>query len=150
MNNQELIQFQLYHWRCSKVGNYTPLIILHCCVVECSCRLHEIGRGDTLHFQGDIIYGDDVTPRSDENSRKNRLPHCSFCGHPGSKRVHIKFACEYCTSSTSMGCSQKPAGFKCNCSSCDLVHLQVSLSVFPIFFLMVQMVGFENLETRLE
>ncbi|KAM7512037.1 hypothetical protein LguiB_010912 [Lonicera macranthoides] len=88
-------------------------------------RLHEIGRGDTLHFQSGIIYGDDVTPRSGENSRNYRLPHCSFCGHPGSKRVHIKFACEYCTSSTSMGCTQKPAGFKCNCSSCDLTGQDV-------------------------
>uniref|UniRef100_A0A5B7AYS1 Flap endonuclease GEN-like 1 n=1 Tax=Davidia involucrata TaxID=16924 RepID=A0A5B7AYS1_DAVIN len=82
--------------------------------------LHEIGRGDMLLFQGGIKSVGDFIPSSDESSPKTKFPHCSVCGHPGSKRAHLKFACEYCTSNTSEGCLQKPVGFKCNCSSCDM------------------------------
>ncbi|XP_076903498.1 flap endonuclease GEN-like 1 [Bidens hawaiensis] len=55
----------------------------------------------------------------DETIPKTRLPHCSLCGHPGSKRSHLKDSCERCSSSTQEGCLQKPLGFKCDCSSCD-------------------------------
>ncbi|KAA8515994.1 hypothetical protein F0562_019173 [Nyssa sinensis] len=82
--------------------------------------LHEIGRGDMLQFQGGINSVGDFIPSSDGNSPKTKFPHCSVCGHPGSKRAHLKFACEYCSSSTTEGCLQKPVGFKCNCSLCDL------------------------------
>ncbi|KAK2974760.1 hypothetical protein RJ640_027121 [Escallonia rubra] len=82
-------------------------------------RLHEIGRGNTLQFEGSINYVGDFTSSSDKNSRKAKLPHCSFCGHPGSKRDHLKFACEYCNSSK--GCIAKPVCFKCDCPPCDLV-----------------------------
>ncbi|GFY90306.1 5'-3' exonuclease family protein [Actinidia rufa] len=86
---------------------------------EILTRLSEIGRGNTLPFQ----YLGDSVPSSHKNSPKKKIPHCSLCGHPGSKKVHLKLACDNCSSSTRDGCMQKPAGFKCNCSSCDLDRL---------------------------
>ncbi|CAK9145773.1 unnamed protein product [Ilex paraguariensis] len=83
-------------------------------------RLQEIGKGDVLQFQDDIISVGDYIPSSDETSPKRKLSHCSLCGHPGSKRAHLSLACEYCCSTTTEGCMQKPAGFKCGCSLCDL------------------------------
>ncbi|KAI3804211.1 hypothetical protein L1987_25588 [Smallanthus sonchifolius] len=70
-------------------------------------RLCQLGGGNTL------------TNNSDETILKTRFPHCSLCGHPGSKRSHFKDPCERCSSSKHEGCLQKPIGFKCNCSSCD-------------------------------
>ncbi|KAI8021608.1 Flap endonuclease GEN-like 1 [Camellia lanceoleosa] len=87
---------------------------------EILTRLSEIGKGETLQFQGGMRYIGDSLLNLDENSPKKKCPHCSFCGHPGSKRAHLKLPCEYCSSSTSAGCVQKPMGFKCNCISCDL------------------------------
>ncbi|CAL5397929.1 unnamed protein product [Camellia sinensis] len=87
---------------------------------EILTRLSEIGKGETLQFQGGMRYIGDSLLNLDENSPKKKCPHCSFCGHPGSKRAHLKLPCEYCSSSTSAGCVQKPMGFKCNCTSCDL------------------------------
>jgi flap endonuclease GEN len=91
-----------------------------------SCRLREMGNGDTPRFQGDIKSLDDSIPSSNESSPKIRSSHCSFCGHPGSKRAHFKFSCEYCSTSKSEGCMKKPEGFKCDCASCD--------KVCPFFF----------------
>ncbi|KAK1424014.1 hypothetical protein QVD17_19325 [Tagetes erecta] len=70
-------------------------------------RLCQLGGGNTLA---------DIT---DKTILKTRFPHCSLCGHPGSKRSHFKDACERCSSSTHEGCLQKPNGFKCDCSSCE-------------------------------
>ncbi|KAD4178074.1 hypothetical protein R6Q59_021610 [Mikania micrantha] len=70
-------------------------------------RLCQVGGGNTL------------TGDSAETILKTRCPHCSLCGHPGSKRSHIKDSCEQCSSSTHEGCMQKPIGYKCDCSSCD-------------------------------
>lgn len=86
---------------------------------EVLTRLSEIGKGETLQFQGGMRYIGDSLLNLDENSPKKKCPHCSFCGHPGSKRAHLKLPCEYCSSSTSEGCVQKPMGFKCNCTLCD-------------------------------
>lgn len=36
--------------------------------------------------------------------------------------MHLKFPCEYCKLDTVEGCLEKPVSFKCNCSSCDMVH----------------------------
>lgn len=83
------------------------------------CRLQEIGKytADFCSFGGSV-------PSSDENSRKAKgPPHCSLCGHPGSKSTHLKFPCEYCNSDPAEGCLEKPVSFKCNCSSCDMVHI---------------------------
>lgn len=85
-------------------------------------RLHEIGRGDKIQFLSDIYSLGDFIPSSDANSRKAKFPHCSLCGHPGSNRSHLKFVCEYCSPSTIEGCIKKRVGFKCSCSSCDMVH----------------------------
>lgn len=80
-------------------------------------RLREIGGGDV---QGDVNLDSNFIPSSDESPRKTKVPHCSICGHPGSKKAHLKFACHYCSSTANEGCIQKPLGFKCNCSPCDL------------------------------
>lgn len=83
-------------------------------------KLHEIGRCNKIQFADDICSLGSV-PCSDENARKIKGPrHCSLCGHPGSKRTHLKFPCEYCKLDTVEGCLEKPASFKCNCSSCDM------------------------------
>ncbi|XP_022964472.1 flap endonuclease GEN-like 1 isoform X1 [Cucurbita moschata] len=74
-------------------------------------KLHEIGKEDNTSLQGG--------QSSDTNSRKVKCSHCSFCGHPGSKRDHVKIPCEYCDVSHGSCCIKKPDGFKCNCSSCD-------------------------------
>ena len=86
-----------------------------------SCRLHEIGSGDSPIFQGAIKSLDDCVPVSSESSLKIKCSHCSLCGHPGSKRAHFKSSCEYCSTSNGEGCMKKPEGFKCDCSSCDMV-----------------------------
>ncbi|KAJ0052624.1 hypothetical protein Pint_00336 [Pistacia integerrima] len=79
--------------------------------------LHEIGNGDIPQYQSGIESVDDVVPCLDESSPK-KISHCSFCGHPGSKRAHFKFSCEYCCNGDSVDCIKKPEGFKCNCSNC--------------------------------
>ncbi|XP_031261367.1 flap endonuclease GEN-like 1 isoform X2 [Pistacia vera] len=79
--------------------------------------LHEIGNGDIPQYQSGIESADDVVPCLDESSPK-KISHCSFCGHPGSKRAHFKFSCEYCCNGDSVDCIKKPEGFKCNCSNC--------------------------------
>ncbi|KAH7849918.1 hypothetical protein Vadar_024932 [Vaccinium darrowii] len=87
---------------------------------EILTRLSEIGRGDILQFQGAVRFFDDALPSLHENSPKKKSPHCSFCGHPGSKSAHLKLACEFCSSSTSEACRKKPVGFKCDCTPCDM------------------------------
>ncbi|KAI3693338.1 hypothetical protein L6452_33173 [Arctium lappa] len=78
-------------------------------------RLRELGSGNTLP----TTYVGDSFRNSDENTTRTRVSHCSLCGHPGSKRSHLKDSCERCSSSTIKGCTQKPIGFTCDCSSCD-------------------------------
>ncbi|KAI3444622.1 hypothetical protein Pfo_001287 [Paulownia fortunei] len=85
-------------------------------------RLHELARGDPLVIQGNIDTGGESICCSDEKSPKPKFPHCSHCGHPGNKKAHLKFSCEYCNSTAGQSCWQKPVGFKCYCSSCDLVR----------------------------
>ncbi|KAI9181745.1 hypothetical protein LWI28_018193 [Acer negundo] len=80
--------------------------------------LHDIGYGDTPQ-RLDLKYTDDARVYSNESSPKTKSSHCSFCGHPGSKRVHFKFSCEFCNNGDIDGCIKKPVGFKCNCSYCD-------------------------------
>lgn len=83
-------------------------------------RLREMGKGNSPNLLGNIKSVGDTRPSLDVSSPKIKSPHCSHCGHPGSKRAHLKFACEYCFSSASEGCVTKPVGFKCDCSSCDM------------------------------
>ncbi|PIN16238.1 Spleen exonuclease [Handroanthus impetiginosus] len=82
-------------------------------------RLHELSRGDPLLIQGNIDTGGEPLCCPDEISPKPKLPHCSNCGHPGNKKAHFKFSCEYCNSTAGQSCLRKPMGFKCSCSSCD-------------------------------
>lgn len=86
------------------------------------CRLHEIGNKDNTTLQVGLELANDYGQSSVANSRKIKCSHCSFCGHPGSKRAHVKFPCEYCDASQGDGCIKKPEGFKCSCSSCDTVR----------------------------
>ncbi|GAA0143339.1 exodeoxyribonuclease [Lithospermum erythrorhizon] len=72
-------------------------------------KLSDIGRGDAL-----------TEPTSKENLQSPKPLHCSFCGHPGSKKSHLQFNCEFCDSTLGNGCTPKAIGFKCVCSSCDL------------------------------
>lgn len=72
-------------------------------------------------LQGGLQLANDCGQSSDVNLRKIKCSHCSYCGHPGSKRAHVKSPCEYCDASQGDGCVKKPEGFKCNCSSCDTV-----------------------------
>ncbi|URD98941.1 XPGN [Musa troglodytarum] len=76
-------------------------------------RLLEIGKGDI-----DLVRGITKSPSSSVGSGNVRSPHCSNCGHPGSKSAHLKIACEYCVTNGSRNCMKKSSGFKCICSSC--------------------------------
>uniref|UniRef100_A0A2P2LVY2 Flap endonuclease GEN-like 1 n=1 Tax=Rhizophora mucronata TaxID=61149 RepID=A0A2P2LVY2_RHIMU len=60
----------------------------------------------------------------DKNLADSRVSHCSFCGHPGTKRTHFQLSCEYCITSDGEGCIKKPESFKCNCTSCDKVWIE--------------------------
>ncbi|KAM7275488.1 hypothetical protein ACFE04_017354 [Oxalis oulophora] len=95
-------------------------------------RLHEIGNRETALFQSVISIVDplansvessfsmvDPLANSIESSQKSKSSHCSLCGHPGSKKIHLRVPCEYCGTSYTEGCTKKPEGFKCLCSSCD-------------------------------
>ncbi|XP_077245682.1 5'-3' exonuclease family protein isoform X2 [Tasmannia lanceolata] len=83
-------------------------------------RLHDVGKGDTLVLQTCLkSITDGRTTTLGDSSIKTRSPHCSNCGHPGSKRAHLKLACEYCNVYGNENCTEKPVGFKCECSTCD-------------------------------
>ena len=86
-------------------------------------RLRELGSRNPLPLTPDV--GDSFR-NSDENTTRTRVSHCSLCGHPGTKRSHLKDSCERCNSSTIKGCTQKPIGFTCDCSSCDMVRLRMT------------------------
>lgn len=90
---------------------------------EISCSLHKIGNGDIPQYWGDIKSTEDAVSHSDESMPMIKSSHCSFCGHPGTKRAHFKFSCEYCINDNNEGCLKKPDGFKCNCSLCNKVQL---------------------------
>ncbi|KAL6569459.1 hypothetical protein OROMI_013973 [Orobanche minor] len=79
--------------------------------VEILNRLHDLAEENT---------GDESLCLSDEKTLKQKSPHCSYCGHLGNKKAHFKLSCEYCKSTAGQSCLQKPVGFKCYCSSCDL------------------------------
>lgn len=80
-------------------------------------RLLEIGKGDI-----DLVNGITKSPSSSMGSGNVRSPHCSNCGHPGSKSAHLKIACEYCVTNGSRNCMKKSSSFKCTCSSCAEVR----------------------------
>ena len=95
------------------------------------CRLREIGRGDKIVIPGNLNSEGDSVHSLEEAYHKPKLLHCSLCGHPGSRKAHLKSACQYCSSVTGEGCLKKPQGFKCHCSACNLV--QLSLPFVSIF-----------------
>ncbi|KAL2892305.1 Flap endonuclease GEN-like 1 [Bienertia sinuspersici] len=81
-------------------------------------RLNEISLGPMLSHVEGFDSPDKCTRSSDKLLRKSKAPHCSLCGHPGNKTAHSRVPCEYCLSTTSLNCSRKPTGFKCECSGC--------------------------------
>ncbi|KAM0823770.1 hypothetical protein ACQ4PT_070646 [Festuca glaucescens] len=83
-------------------------------------KLHEIGRGIYPFAEGDDKTNvDDLQSPSTKSPAVARSPHCSHCGHPGSKKDHSKTGCNYCLLDSLEHCVEKPAGFKCECPSCD-------------------------------
>ncbi|XP_010523049.1 PREDICTED: flap endonuclease GEN-like 1 [Tarenaya hassleriana] len=86
------------------------------CENEILERLHDIGKGlkPSLHSEIKSVDGDEA--QLDGRSQMKRSSHCSYCGHPGNKRTHLKFSCEDC--SCSSGCIKKPSWFRCGCSFC--------------------------------
>ncbi|XP_020248294.1 flap endonuclease GEN-like 1 [Asparagus officinalis] len=84
-------------------------------------RLSEIGKGvfpvlqDTIKSRMDL-----QIPSLHNNLTTPRFPHCSHCGHPGSKSAHLKSACEYCVVDGSKNCIEKPTDFKCKCPNCNM------------------------------
>lgn len=85
-------------------------------------RLHEISGGDTQFLQDGLKLVNNSMLSLDECSPKAKFPHCSVCGHPGSKGAHLKSSCKSCITDIREGCLKKPVGFKCNCSSCEMVQ----------------------------
>ncbi|CAN6175059.1 unnamed protein product [Urochloa humidicola] len=82
-------------------------------------KLHEIGRGVYPFVEGmDNPHIDDL-PSSSTKSSTVKSPHCSHCGHPGSKKNHNKVGCNYCLVDALENCMEKPAGFKCECPGCE-------------------------------
>uniref|UniRef100_A0ACD5XNN9 Uncharacterized protein n=1 Tax=Avena sativa TaxID=4498 RepID=A0ACD5XNN9_AVESA len=83
-------------------------------------KLHEIGRGIYPSAEGDDkTHVDDLPSTSTKSSPVARSRHCSNCGHPGNKKDHIKTGCNYCLLDSLENCVEKPAGFICDCPSCD-------------------------------
>eukprot|EP00249_Psilotum_nudum_P036985 c920_g1_i1 orf=520-2589(-) len=53
--------------------------------------------------------------------------HCSYCGHPGTKKIHAKNGCKACNldgsdDDSEQGCRPKAWGFKCTCFVCIKDH----------------------------
>ncbi|KAM3276877.1 hypothetical protein ACQJBY_044969 [Aegilops geniculata] len=83
-------------------------------------KLHEIGKGIYPFLEGfDKAHVDDLPSPSTKSPPVARSPHCSHCGHPGSKKNHSKTGCNYCLVDSLEFCMEKPAGFICECPSCE-------------------------------
>ncbi|XBH93542.1 hypothetical protein VPH35_084446 [Triticum aestivum] len=83
-------------------------------------KLHEIGKGIYPFLEGfDKAHVDDLPSPSTKSPPVARSPHCSHCGHPGSKKNHSKTGCNYCLVDSLEFCMVKPAGFICECPSCE-------------------------------
>lgn len=83
-------------------------------------KLREIGRGIYPFAEGDVkTHVDDLPSTSTKGPPVARSPHCSHCGHPGSKKDHSKTGCNDCLLDSLEYCMEKPAGFICECLSCD-------------------------------
>uniref|UniRef100_A0A453LD86 Flap endonuclease GEN-like 1 n=1 Tax=Aegilops tauschii subsp. strangulata TaxID=200361 RepID=A0A453LD86_AEGTS len=83
-------------------------------------KLHEIGKGIYPFLEGfDKAHVDDLPSPSTQSPSVARSPHCSHCGHPGSKKNHSKTGCNYCLVDSLEFCMEKPAGFVCECPSCE-------------------------------
>ncbi|GKV52239.1 hypothetical protein SLEP1_g58829 [Rubroshorea leprosula] len=86
-------------------------------------KLHNLGNGDNPLFQCGIKSTDGIPTISDESSPKKKCSHCSFCGHPGSKRAHFKSSCEYCGTTSNESCIKKLEGLDKSSESSQKPHL---------------------------
>lgn len=94
----------------------------------CFHRLCKFGK------QGFVPQSDTKSiPSSTEDLVLVKSPHCSNCGHPGSKNGHVVSACDYCLANSDEACITKMEGFKCECPMCDKVCIHSYL--FLIFLL---------------
>jgi len=82
-------------------------------------KLREIGRGVYPFLEGSDNPQIHDLPSSSTKGSFVKSPHCSHCGHPGSKKNHSKVGCNYCLVDALENCVEKPAGFKCECPSCE-------------------------------
>lgn len=83
-------------------------------------KLYEIGKGVYPFIEGVSAPNiDDLPSPSTKSLPRARSPHCSHCGHPGNKKNHIKDGCNFCLVDSLENCVEKPAGFICECPSCD-------------------------------
>uniref|UniRef100_A0A0E0M3J7 Flap endonuclease GEN-like 1 n=1 Tax=Oryza punctata TaxID=4537 RepID=A0A0E0M3J7_ORYPU len=83
-------------------------------------KLYEIGKGVYPFIEGVSAPSiDDLPSPSTKSLPRARSPHCSHCGHPGNKKNHIKDGCNFCLVDSLEHCVEKPAGFICECPSCD-------------------------------
>eukprot|EP01018_Ginkgo_biloba_P016842 Gb_24330 [translate_table: standard] len=87
---------------------------------EILSRLRELGEGNaSLLSEMDTSGVDYLDSKLDGEVPVKRNPHCSNCGHPGNKGIHMKHGCEACKASDrNKNCVQKVRGFKCECKSC--------------------------------
>uniref|UniRef100_A0A0D9XFT5 Flap endonuclease GEN-like 1 n=1 Tax=Leersia perrieri TaxID=77586 RepID=A0A0D9XFT5_9ORYZ len=83
-------------------------------------KLRELGKGVYPFMEGvSVPHIDDLPSPSTKSLPRARSPHCSQCGHPGNKKNHIKAGCNFCLVDSLENCVEKPAGFICECPSCD-------------------------------
>ncbi|KAF0898465.1 hypothetical protein E2562_007298 [Oryza meyeriana var. granulata] len=83
-------------------------------------KLYDIGKGVYPFIEGvNVPNIDDLPSPSTKSLPRARSPHCSHCGHPGNKKNHIKAGCNFCLVDSLENCVEKPAGFICECPSCD-------------------------------
>ncbi|MCO5559023.1 hypothetical protein L7F22_012615 [Adiantum nelumboides] len=98
------------------------------------CRLQDWGAGRfasdpkneglTSGF-ADVDIEKESNPSNIRENAGFKEPHCSSCGHPGTKTLHTKQGCEKChleealdSSASQQGCRPKVRGFKCTCEHC--------------------------------
>ncbi|KAL5201147.1 hypothetical protein ABZP36_035501 [Zizania latifolia] len=83
-------------------------------------KFYEIGKGVYPFVEGfNMPHIDDLPSPSTKSLPRVRSPHCSHCGHPGTKKSHSKDGCNFCLVESLENCVEKPAGFICECPSCD-------------------------------
>ncbi|ERN19384.1 flap endonuclease GEN-like 1 [Amborella trichopoda] len=82
-------------------------------------RLRDLGTGNaSCLLDNTKLFEDLGESNSAVSPTKKRVSHCSNCGHPGTKGIHMRLACDYCIHNGLEGCQPKPQNFTCECSHC--------------------------------